>query len=185
MDTIVTFLGDVLLKCLTIFNSSLSGCSDNHCLGLSTKFLHNSCSEVFNDYFNTLCNIGFVQFYEASDLSFSSIRFTARVIFDFLVKLIEGRILCIVLKDIKDESLFDSLLHGIDMERFSLSMLIQSTKQLNCCRLRCGCKCKNRYIHLLTISPDFTGNHILSICFCLLSGAKRHCNCSHIFTGSR
>ena len=36
-----------------------------------------------------------------------------------------------------------SLLHRINVKCFSLAMRIQTTKQLNCCRLRCSCKCKN------------------------------------------
>ena len=184
MDSIVAFLGDILLKCLAIFYSTLSGGCDNHRLSLSAKFLHYRCTEMLNDHLNTLCDIGFVQFYETSNLSFSRIRFATRVVFDFLVKLIKGRIFCVVLKNIKNESFFNSLLHRINMECFSLTMLVQTTKQLNGRWLWCGCKCKYRYIGLLTVSLDFTGNHIFNISFRLVTRAKRHCNCSHIFTSS-
>ena len=71
------------------------------------------------------------------------------------------------------------------MECFSLSMLIQASKQLNCRRFRCCCECKNRYIGLLTVSLDFTGNHVFNICLSLVTRTKRHCNCCHIFTSGR
>ena len=140
---------------------------------------------MLNNYFYTLCNISIMQFYKACNLPLCRIRFTTRIVFDFLVKLVKSWILCIVLQNIKNKALFYSLLHRINVKCFSLAMRIQTTKQLNCCRLRCSCKCKNWYICLLTVSFDFTWNHIFNIWFSLITRTKRHCYRSHIFTCSR
>lgn len=62
---------------------------------------------MFYNHFYTLRNIGIMQFYETCDLAFCIIGFTARIILNFFVNLIERWILRIILQYIQDKSLFN------------------------------------------------------------------------------
>ena len=177
MNIFVPFFSDVIFKGLTIFYGSLSRSSNNHCLGLSAQFTHNCCAEVLNDDLNALSNISLMQFYESGNLTLGRVGLTTRILLNFFVDPIKRRILCIVLQHIQNETFFDGLLHGVDMEGLSLPLGIQSAKQLNGCRFRGGSKSKHGHICLLAIAPDLIGDHVFYITFCLFAGTKGHSYC--------
>ena len=124
---------------------------------------------MFYNNFYTLCNIGLMQFDESGNLALYAVCLAAWIIFYLFVDLIKGRVFCIILQHIKNKAFFNRLLHRVNVKSLSLALGVQTTKKLYRSRLRCGCKCKNRNICLLTISADFICNHILHITLNLLA----------------
>ena len=145
---------------------------------------------MFNNNFNSLCNVRFVEFNKTCDLSFCLNRFATRVFFNLFVNLIEGFIFRKVLQHVKNKTFLDCLFHRIDMESFPLTFCIYFSKELQSGRFWRGGKCKNRNIRLLAITGDFVNYNIFGIkrTFRIdisFSCPKCHCNSGHIFARSR
>jgi len=77
---------------------------------------------MLHDDFNTLRDVRFVQFHEAGNLPLGVRSLTAGVVLDFFIYLIEGIVSCVVLQHIKNEALFNGLLHRVNVERLALSL---------------------------------------------------------------
>ena len=178
----VSLLLGIVLKSLTVLHSALSGCGDDHCLCHAAEFGHYGCAEMLHDDLHPLGNVRFMQLHETGNLSLCIDCFAPRVFFDFLVDLIESVISRVVLKHIKNKSFLNGLLHGIDMERFTLTFCVQTTEQLNGRRLRCGSESKHGHVGLFAVSADLVCNHIFHIGSFLLSGTKRLCDRCHVLT---
>ena len=136
---------------------------------------------LHNDLYS-LGNVRFMQLHKTGDLTLCIDCFATWVFFDFLIDLVKGVVSRIVLKDIENKAFLNGLFHGIDMERFTLTFCVQTTEQLDGCRLWCRCKSKHRYIRLFAVSADFIRNHIFNIGTILFSCTKRLRDSCHVFT---
>lgn len=105
------------------------------------------------------------------------------IFFDFLVQLIEGIVSGVVLKHVQNKSFLDGLLHRVDVKCLSLPFGVQSTEQLNRCRLGRGGERKHGDVGLFAVAANFVRDHILDITDFLIAGAQRHGDCRHILTG--
>ena len=183
MNISVALLGNVILKSLTIFHSTLSGCGDNHCLCHPTELGHNGCAEMLNDDLDTLCNVRIMQLDKTGDLSLGVRCLAARIFLDFFIDLIEGVVSRIVLKHIENKAFLDSLLHRVNMECLTLAVRIDPSEQLQCGRLRCCGKREHRHIGLFAIASDLVGDYIFGIRFgdFHFTRTERHRHCRHIF----
>ena len=182
LDIGVAFFLSVILKCLAVFDRTLSGSGDDHCFCHTTEFRHNRSAEMLHNDLYTLCNVCFVQFHKTGNLSFRISSLAARIFFDFLVQLIEGIVSGVVLKHVENEAFLNGLLHRVNMECLTLTFCVQATEQLNGRRLRCGSESKHGHVGLFTVSTDFIRNHIFHIGSFLLSGTKRLCDRCHVLT---
>ena len=128
LDIGVAFFLSVILKCLAVFDRTLSGSGDDHCFCHTTEFRHNRSAEMLHNDLYTLCNVCFVQFHKTGNLSFRISSLAAGIFFDFLVQLIEGIVSGVVLKHVQNKSFLDGLLHGVDVKCLSLPFGVQPTK---------------------------------------------------------
>ena len=171
MDALVSLLGYILLERLAVFHGALARRRNDHCLGLSAELVHDRCPEMLHDNLYALGNVRLVQLHKPGYLPLGIIGLAARVIFDFLVDLEEGRVFRVVLENVQNEAFLDGLLHGVDVESLPLSVGIQASEKLDGGWLRrCG-ESEHRDIGLLAILLDFAGNHIFHISLDLLAGA--------------
>ena len=99
MDALISLLSDILLKRLDGISRQLwrDGC-DNHCLGLTAELVHDRGAEMLYDDLYALGNVRLMQLHKAGNLPLGSIGLAARIIFDFLVDLVEGRVFGVVLE---------------------------------------------------------------------------------------
>ena len=162
-NPIIAFTLNIILKSLTILHCSLTRRRDNHSLSMTTKLVHNSCTEVFYNHFNTLPNIRLMQGHKPCNLFLCRTGLKLRVFLNLFVQLIIRFVRNIILQNIKDKPFLNSLSHAIDMERFTLPFGIHTTKLLQRRCLRSSRKRKDRNILLFTITFDFFRNHIFHI----------------------
>ena len=113
MDVLVSFACHIVLERLTVLDRRLTGRGDDHSLCVPTKFRHDSRAEMFDDYFDTLGDVGFVQIHEPGDLALGFVGLIQRVSFNLLVQAVICIIRDIVLQHIQNEAFLYGLLHGV------------------------------------------------------------------------
>ena len=82
------------------------------------------------NHFDSLCNIGIVQFSGAGNLTLRFFGFQGRIVLNGFVYLIECFVGDVVLQNIQNEAFFNRLLHGIGVERLAVAILIDAPEQL-------------------------------------------------------
>ena len=127
---------------------------------------------MLHDDLYTLRNVRFMQLHKTGNLPFCIGCLAAWIFFDFFVQLIEGIISGVVLEHIQNKAFLDGLLHGVDMERLTLSLGVQSTEQLNRCGLGRGGERKHGNIGLFAVATDLVSDHIFDIADFLVAGTQ-------------